>query len=442
MGIPFYFASLSKSHKGIIESVKKDTPMNVDVFVIDFNCLIHRYLKDEDPISSILEALEHIVQTICISKKLIIVMDGLVPYAKIVQQRYRRMRIKEDTGTFDRNQISPDTPYMRDLESAVKSRFPFALVNGTTNPGEGEHKLIHELQYLPEEERRTICIYGLDADLILIALQHHRLSNPHGMWLLRESAEFNDPKLKQAEFARLSIWKLLKELPIPIEQYIALSILCFGNDFMPNLAMFSLREDGYDRALYTYSEAGNPDLTTVKGRQTFLSFSAVKELRVLKERISLRKRPEEKALLGKDMSLFSHKYKLHILEGVTNMKPVVEAYWKTFHWTWFYFKTGDAPNWYWTYPYPDAPLITDIVSYNETTELIIKDITFNVTDQLQFIMPTSSLRLSKRRVLYPNELHSETRNPWMKRHDWEMKPRISLPWNPEYKLTTICETLP
>jgi hypothetical protein len=27
----------------------------------------------------------------------------------------------------------------------------------------------------------------------------------------------------------------------------------------------------------------------------------------------------------------------------------------------------------------------------------------------------------------------------MKRHDWEMKPRISLPWNPEYDLTSVVE---
>lgn len=231
MGIPFYFASLSKSHKGIISAVKKNQIIEVDVFVIDFNCLIHRYLKDEDPVHSVLNALEYIMNTVCKSKQIIIAMDGLVPYAKIVQQRFRRMRIKDDGhGPFDRNQISPDTPYMRELETALKSKFPYAIVNGTNNPGEGEHKLIHELRILPAEQRRTICIYGLDADLILIALQQHKLSEPNGMLLLRESAEFNDPKLKQAEFATLSIWNLLKELPIPIEQYIALSILCFGND--------------------------------------------------------------------------------------------------------------------------------------------------------------------------------------------------------------------
>lgn len=438
MGIPFYFASLSKTHKGIIAPVKKNQLIEVDVFVIDFNCLIHRYLKDEDPIHSVLEALKYIMNTVCKSKQLIIAMDGLVPYAKIVQQRFRRMRIKDEGhGPFDRNQISPDTPYMRELEIALKSKFPYAIVNGTNLPGEGEHKLIHELLKLPSEQRRTICIYGLDADLILIALQHHKLSEPNGMSLLRESAEFNDPKLKQAEFATLSIWKLLEQLPMSIEQYMALGILCFGNDFMPNLGIFSLREDGYDRALHTYTEAKNPDLLTSDGRHKFLNFAAAKEMGVFKERIGLRKRPEEKAILGKDHSMFSYKYGLHVLDGVTDMKPVVEAYWKTFHWTWHYFKTGEPLNWYWVYPYADAPLITDIVAYDEYTKNDAKKLNFNVNRQLQFIMPHVSLRTAKRRILYPDELHSETRNPWMKRHDWEMKPRISLPWNPEYCLTCV-----
>jgi 5'-3' exonuclease len=438
MGIPFYFASLSKSHKGIITAVKKNHLMEVDVFVIDFNCLIHRYLKDEDPIHSVLDALEYITNTVCKSKQIIIAMDGLVPYAKIVQQRFRRMRIKDDNhGTFDRNQISPDTPYMRDLEIALQSKFPYAIVNGTNLAGEGEHKLIHELNKLSPEQRRSICIYGLDADLILIALQHHKLSDPNGMTLLRESAEFNDPKLKHAEFATLSIWNLLEELPMPIDQYMVLSILCFGNDFMPNLGMFSLREDGYDRALHTYTESGNPNLLTRDGRRTFLNFAAAKEMEFFKERIGLRKRPEEKAVLGRDQSLFSYRYGLHVLDGVTDMKPVVDAYWKTFHWTWHYFKTGEPVNWYWVFPYADAPLICDIVGYDECTKIDAKSLNFNVNRQLQFIMPHTSLRSAKRRILYPDELHSETRNPWMKRHDWEMKPRISLPWNPEYSLTRV-----
>jgi 5'-3' exonuclease len=120
MGIPYYFASLLKSHKGIIQPLKKGELIEIDVFAIDFNCLIHRYLKDVDPINSILDALDHILKTVCKAKTIIVAVDGLVPYAKIVNQRYRRMRVK-DESIFDRNQISPDTPYMRDLEKAQKA---------------------------------------------------------------------------------------------------------------------------------------------------------------------------------------------------------------------------------------------------------------------------------------------------------------------------------
>lgn len=436
MGIPFYFATLARTHNGIIEAVKKSSQIEVDVFLIDFNCLIHRYLKDEDPIQSVVEALEYILETVCRSKQIIIAMDGLVPYGKIVQQRYRRMCIKEG-GVFDRNQISPDTPYMRELEATLQSRFPYACISGTSKEGEGEHKLISELRKLPESQRKTICIYGLDADLILIALKHHKLSTVNGMWLLRESGEFNDPKLKQAEFATLSIWKLLKELPMKIDQYICLSILCFGNDFMPNLGMFSLREDGYSRALEIYQKSGNPDLKTLEGRKKFLKAASLEEVKVLEKRIMLRKRPEEKAMIGKSSDLLSRKYNLHVLDGVQDIQPVVQAFWKTFHWTLQYFTNSEPSNWYWVYPYADAPFVSDIVKYSETTECIKKPVNFTTTDQLQFIMPSVSLRRAKKRIVYPDELYSETRNPWMKKYEWEMKPRISLPWNPEFSLTTV-----
>jgi 5'-3' exonuclease len=435
MGIPFYFASLIRAHAGIVQTIKKNQPHEVDVFGIDFNCLIHRYLKDEEPILSVIEALEYILKNFCKAKQVIIALDGLVPYAKIVQQRYRRMRAKEE-AVFDRNQISPDTPYMRELEQAIKARFPYAVLSGTSVPGEGEHKLITEIKKIPQAARKNVCIYGLDADLILICLKHSGLSPK--MTLMRESAEFNDPKLKQAEFATLNTKILLTQLPMPLDQYIALSILCFGNDFMPNLAMFSLREDGYSRALQLFQECGSPNLLTQAGRAQFLVYCATKEMGFLKERIGLRKRPEERALMGKDSSMFVKKYGLHVLDGVSNMAPVVEAYWKTFEWTLFYFDKSEPLNWDWVYPYSDAPLISDIVKYEVPKAEELKPLNFTVTNQLQFILPKASLRKAKRLVKFLDEVHVETRNPWMKKYDWEMKPRISLPWHPTDQLTTVC----
>ena len=433
MGIPFYFVSLIRSHRGITKPVTK---LEVDVVGFDFNCLIHRYLKDEDPVQSVINAIAYLLDNFIIAKKVIIALDGLVPYAKIVQQRYRRMRSK-DEGVFDRNQISPDTAYMRELESAVASRFPSAILSRTITAGEGEHKLVLELQKIAPKDRKSICIYGLDADLILICLQNKGLSDPGKMHLLRESSEFNDPSLKSAEFSSLDIWGLSSQLPLQIDQYMALSILCFGNDFMPNLGIFSLREEGYERALDFYTKAGKPNLLVADGRRLFLKYCAIKENLILRERIIKRNRPEEKIVLGKDDSLISRKYGMHILDGVFDMKKVVEAYWKTFHWTSHYFKTSTPINWHWYYPYADAPLISDIVLYSETN--VEKGrLNFTVADQLHFIMPSASLRRTRRKVKYQDEIHDETRNPWLKRHDWEMKPRISLPWNPISDLTSVC----
>ena len=437
MGIPFYFASLIKSHPGIIETLKKDMVLDVDVFGVDFNCFIHRYLNDADPVKSILDAFDHILQTICRAKQVYVSLDGLVPYAKIVNQRYRRMKAKEGDEVFDRNQISPDTPFMRDLEKALQERFPFVVLSPTQEPGEGEHKLFLEISKLPEEQRRTVCIYGLDADLILISLIHHKISQPNGLHLLRETADFNDPKLAKAEFATLSIWKLLSQLPMDILQYAALSVLCFGNDFMPSLALFSLREDGYNRALQMYEQSGRPNLLSVEGRSQFLDYAATDELKILRERAHLRRRPEEKAIFGKDSSLASKKFCLHYLDGISNIGFLVDAYWKTFHWTFHYFTKGEPLNWDWVYPYAEAPLITDIAEYEESDIPKCGKCKYTLKHQLSFILPEVSLKKTRRKVMFPDEVYTQTRNPWMKRYDWETKPRISLPWNPQYELTHV-----
>jgi hypothetical protein len=119
------------------------------------------------------------------------------------------------------------------------------------------------------------------------------------------------------------------------------------------------------------------------------------------------------------------------------MKPVVEAFWKTFWWTLDLFKRNEPLNWDWYYPYADAPLVSSLLQYKVDDSVEYKKLNFTVTKQLHFIVPGESLRRAKRRVQYTDVLHTETRNPWMKRHDWEMKPRISLPWHPTESLTTV-----
>jgi 5'-3' exonuclease len=412
MGIPFYYVSLLKSHPNIVRSIKK---INVDILAIDFNCLIHKYLKDESPIESVIEGLELVLET-CKSKKVFISFDGLVPYGKIVQQRYRRM-CKKDIGEFDRNQISPDTPFMRQLEIILKQKFPEIEISPTQKSGEGEHKIFNDIRKY--EKVDSICIYGLDADLILLSLYHHTIASKE-MFLLRESQELNS----EGEFSILVCKELAKILPIDIKQYLILCVMCFGNDFMPNLGMFSLREGGYERALEIYDKI-KPNLLEEEGRYNFLLEASKTEW----DFFSKRRTPFEKNVIGKDPQTFSKRYGLHVLDGTLNMENVVEAYWKTFHWSLDYFTNNKTTNWNWVYPYPDAPLIQDIVEFYET-KYEKQALNFTISKQLSFILPSKSLKLCKKIQKYPDEIYENTRPLWIKKHTWEMKPYISLPWNP------------
>jgi len=413
MGIPYYFASLIRKHPRIAQRVR--SKIHSAFLGIDFNCLIHNYLDDARPIESVLEAIDMILRDVCSADRIFIAMDGLVPYAKIVQQRYRRFRksTAEVAPAFDRHQISPGTPYMRDLATAVRTKFPEIEVSCTAEPGEGEHKIFQTMKKGVE----TV-IYGLDADLILLSLPHSNVR------LLRENPDF---QIKDSGFSALSIRELAKVLPLPVPQYVALCVLCFGNDFMPCLGMFSLREGGHERALDLYGKSGKPDMLTPAGRAHFLNFARAVEQGIYKE--SSDKHP---AIISSDMKHFEARYTTHILDSPGDMSAVVRDFWKCFHWTMIYFTTNNAPDWNYVYSFPEAPLVTQILRCPEEAPTFDKKIepAFTVTKQLQFILPSASLRTAKKRVLFPDELYdeeSETRIPWMRKYAWESDPRISLP---------------
>ena len=425
MGIPFYFVSLIKAHKTIVSRVR--TRLEPNILAIDFNCLIHTYMDDARPIESILEALATLLADTCSPRThLYIAMDGLVPYAKIVQQRYRRFRIPEGNNpVFDRNQISPGTPYMKELDLAVRARFSQAIVSSTDLPGEGEHKLFEWLKTLPPTERTNTVIYGLDADLILLSLAQEQLCS---LSLLRENQNFQS---KAEGYSTLNISDLARKLPMNPHQYVALCVLCFGNDFMPPIGMFSLREGGHDRAIECYRQAGEPDLLTARGRQVFLQTARTQEMKVYTDRMKGRDNPAEKAIFSPDGQHFEARYNLHILDGTTNIGQVVQSFWKTFDWTLHYFCENECLDWNWVYPYPEAPLVSQLVRYEEIPiQWSSAPPQFTVTKQLQFILPHDSLRRAKKRVMFPDEMYDEekdTRIPWMRRYAWECEPRISLP---------------
>jgi 5'-3' exonuclease len=400
MGIPFYVASLLRTHKHIQKPCSR---IDADVFALDFNCFIHKYLKAENPVGSIVVALEDMMKTMVHAKRVYVAFDGLVPYAKIVQQRYRRMRRQEPTD-FDKHQISPGTPFMKDLADTLRFLYPNVVISDTLEPGEGEHKMFRWFRTIPESERKTICIYGLDADLVLISIAQSHLGDIH---LLRETEE---------GFATISVSAVKKVLPLEPEKYVRMAVQCFGNDFMPAIGMFSLREDGYTRALYY---ADKPTASR-------------DEKRILIKRAKDR----DHAIVAPDGHALESRFSVHCMDGVLDWEPVVYAFWKTFEWTYHYFTTSEVLDWNWYYPYAEAPLMETLDAYDRPTSFTWDHPvpTYTLKDQLQFILPEKSLLDIEQK--YPDELYdeeTETRHPWMKRFAWECDPWVSLPW----ELTTV-----
>ena len=411
MGIPYYVASLLKSHKHIQKNCANRV-LDYDRLGIDFNCFLHKYLREDNPVGSIVVALEDLLTNVVRAKQVYIAFDGLVPYAKMVQQRYRRMRKGEVTG-FDKHQISPGTPFMKDLAETLKFLYPNIVISGTDEPGEGEHKIFQWLRTSPPEERKRICIYGLDADLVLIAIAQRSLGD---IEVIREREDNG--------FATISIPALIEVLPIDPDTYVRASVLLFGNDFLPNFAMFSLRKDGYPRAMHYLKGPG-------------LKAAAGDELKVLKKHAQ----DSDRRIVSVDAHAVESRFGVHMMDGVLDWEPVVYAFKKTYEWTLHYFMTSEVLDWCWYYPYPEAPLFATWDEFPVTKPFVWENPTppYTVEDQLRFILPERSLRVVGLEPNIPDELYEEgvdSRHPWMKRFAWECDPYISVPLG---QLTTAVE---
>jgi 5'-3' exoribonuclease 1 len=137
-------------------------------------------------------------------------IDGVAPRAKLNQQRSRRFRSAKDMqdatkdlkkdqqssddgstngGVFDSNCITPGTEFMAKVSETIKYfirkkvkedplwRNLTIIFSGQEIPGEGEHKImdhIRQMKSQPGYQPNTRhCIYGQDADLIMLGLVTH-----------------------------------------------------------------------------------------------------------------------------------------------------------------------------------------------------------------------------------------------------------------------------
>jgi 5'-3' exoribonuclease 1 len=252
--------------------------------------------KSEDQMFiAIFNYIEHLFGKIKPKQLFFMAIDGVAPRAKMNQQRARRFRTALDTEkarekairegvempteeAFDSNCITPGTEFMAKLTQQLKYfinkkvsedidwQGVEVVLSGHEVPGEGEHKIMEYIRQAKAQPgydpNRRHCLYGLDADLIMLGLLSH---DPH-FSLLREEVTFgrqSQTKSKELEHQNFYLMHLcivreyleleFQELAEPgalsfpfdmervIDDFILMAFFV-GNDFLPNLPHLHINE--------------------------------------------------------------------------------------------------------------------------------------------------------------------------------------------------------
>jgi 5'-3' exonuclease len=292
MGIPSYYKRLVDRFPKLVQ--KGIRQMKSDVLLMDFNCLIYQCVRSDtlpkytgegrdDWERALIEAVKkYTVNVWNVAGKpsqVLIAVDGVVPMAKIRQQRLRRFKsrwmagIEREAGVrkageevWDTNAITPGTEFMEKLGVGLRSLAaarPGWTVSCAAEAGEGEQKVMAWVRCEKEKlAGKSVIVYGLDADLIVLSLLAvaRDVPNVTGWSLLRELAEFEGGRADGGAFGSLNIRELLGILVPPaftpadymLEYACGMSFL--GNDFLPHSLSVKMREGGHDLLCRTLVE--------------------------------------------------------------------------------------------------------------------------------------------------------------------------------------------
>jgi len=350
MGIPSYFSNVVKQHKNVIKKLS-GLPQIHNLYM-DTNGLVYDAVRVVGPRHGLSndEYESRLIQTVCEkineyvalfrpSDKVLIAFDGVAPVAKLNQQRERRYKswftsvvekmiarknaLLDPVGVagaggeaWNTSAITPGTRFMTKLNEqmrdycAEKARVIGSSVvyiySGSDAPGEGEHKIFEYIRDNAGYHRdTTTLIYGLDADLIMLCLNHLHVSE--NIYLYRDTPDFiqsldstlscnEQYYLDIPEFA-CSLEKVMRETTrggagagvgagayvsdaitvaadakaaavaavaakakahitpdviAAIDDYIVMTFM-LGNDFMPHFPSLNLRTNGMTVLLQTYA---------------------------------------------------------------------------------------------------------------------------------------------------------------------------------------------
>ena len=489
MGIPSYFSYIVKNHPEILKQFSLNK-FRVNNLYMDCNSIIYDIVANYDYavkqemsstiIRGVIAKIEEYVRSINPTSTAFIAFDGVAPVAKLDQQRSRRVKSahqnevhrqlfnKNEKDVFNTASITPGTQFMKELSEQIYAHFEKRnnvpgsdvqnmIVSCSDSAGEGEHKLFQYIREEPEKHaNETTVIYGLDADLIMLSLNHLPICPQ--LFLFRETPEFIksiDSTLSPNELYIMDMGELSKNIgdnmiqpgvtitdskrASLVHDYI---FICFflGNDFLPHFPALNIRTGGVNKMIDAYRETmgASQGETLIKNGQicwanvrVFVDNLASKEVKYIQNEAKLRdsrerrvlpsETPEEKFTrfenvpaynreLEKMINPFRPFWQKRYYNTLLLMSPADDMrksqvslnYLEGLEWTFKYYTTG-CPDWRWSYQHHYPPLLEDLCKYVPIFEKTLVPLKpknpVNPLTQLCYVLPSSSM------TLLPPKLH-------------------------------------
>ena len=494
MGIPSYYKTLITKYK---HAITRQTPNGVAALVIDMNCMIYHVLREpameaiayteegrltwerklQDEVCAYLT---FIWRSAGAPLKMFVALDGVVPYAKIKQQRFRRFKsasLAKSQG-WDTNAITPGTDFMTAMGNSLRTVGAKHnwQISDVYDPGEGEHKV---LNWIRQQSTLSgpVLVYGLDADLILLSiLAGEHLGSGSPVYLMREAMAFGKlvriPESNQVELCFLQIPILLQSLQNgqvwtrqELYDYVFGMSFC-GNDFLPTGLSLRMRDDGHAvlldclRTLWkrqihlvSFDATGSASLNK-DGLYQFACWMAQQEERLIAKMIDrkLKSPPGEddadnlplKEAAEKPMIVLQtgrlqpdwqrQYYRIGFGESSTEIRKYWAAqYWNGFQWIFDYY-LGRPVDQEYVYAAGYPPTWSDLKDYYVFNQIQwTPRETLQPKEQLALVLPLLSWNLLLKTPFrsvpqrlpqyWPESFHLET---FGKRFGWECEPMIPM----------------
>ena len=488
MGIPSLFQYYYNKYKCENELMIDIEDLSKECFnhlFFDFNSLIHpcaqqilsinhSYYVTCQPLPRKIEEIERDIISNCLrytrllinqvlnlnknidGKTVYIMIDGVAPRSKMNQQRERRYKSEffkvtnnEKSSLWDSNRITPGTSFMLKLKNSLENFVKVikddlgihCIISDASDIGEGEHKIMKTISSLDSKSDK-VCIYGLDADLIMLSLMKDL-----DIVLIRDNTFSNqlEDKKKIIDYLNIKSLKtyickdlisLLRNNNLDsnslINDYI---LICFllGNDFLDHLPSLSIRKRGIDTIMKAYANAWKgkhlvnstllKDKTKwkecinlvylkdimyqLKNHEIYYFKKFSPDILSTQDETMATELPIDKVCFYKtdfiEYTKEDYKNRYYLYYGISDVHSVVLNYIEGLYWILGYYNGHIHNNWTWYYKYHNVPFCSDIFDvllktnkdkvfeYISTSTNLNNSTTFSSLKQLFMVLPKDSL---------------------------------------------------